>query len=125
MPNVQKNLKDAFYVTVGLGVIGFQKAQVRRRELTKQVETQLKSAETQLSTQRKKVEEQVVAGAEQLEKLTKQFQERIDPVLDQIEGRLPEQARDLVKQARTAAINAQDQLITRARASFNGASKAA
>ncbi|MCU1462342.1 MAG: hypothetical protein JWO37_2417 [Acidimicrobiales bacterium] len=125
MADVQKTLKDAAYVAVGLGVIGFQKAQVRRRELTKQVEDQLKTAESQLSTQRKRVEEQVAVGAEQLEKLTKQFQQRIDPVLDSIEEKLPEAARGLVKQARTAAHSAQDQLIARARTTTNGAQAAA
>jgi uncharacterized membrane-anchored protein YhcB (DUF1043 family) len=116
MADVQKTLKDAAYVTVGLGVIAFQKAQVRRRELAKQFETQLKTAQSQLATQRKVVEEQVAAGAEQLEKLTKQINERIDPVLSKVEERLPEAARDLVRQARTAAHNAQDQLISRTRA---------
>ena len=123
MADVQKTLKDAAYVAVGLGVIGFQKAQVRRRELRKQVEEQLKTAESQLATQRKRVEEQVAAGADQLEKLTKQVQGRIDPVLNTIEEKLPEAARGLVKQARTAAHNAQDQLISRARS--NGTAKVA
>lgn len=73
MADVQKTLKDALYVTVGLGVIGFQKAQVRRRELTKQVEDQ-----------RKRVEGQVAAGAGQLDKLTKQVREQVTPVIGQI-----------------------------------------
>lgn len=30
-------LRDSFYVTVGFGVLAFQKLQVRRRELTKQL----------------------------------------------------------------------------------------
>lgn len=37
-----KVLKDALYVTVGLGVIAFQKAQVQRVELQKAVEQRLK-----------------------------------------------------------------------------------
>ena len=37
-----KVLKDALYVTVGLGVIAFQKAQVQRVELQKAVEERLK-----------------------------------------------------------------------------------
>ena len=37
MPDVNKALQDAAYVAVGLGVIGFQKAQVRRRELARLV----------------------------------------------------------------------------------------
>ena len=39
--DLTKTLKDAAYVTVGLGVLAVQQAQVRRRELTKQVESQL------------------------------------------------------------------------------------
>jgi hypothetical protein len=76
MADVQKTLKDALYVTVGLGVIGFQKAQVRRRELTKQVESQLTS-----------VQGQVAAGAEQLDKLTKQVREQVTPVIGQLVSR--------------------------------------
>jgi hypothetical protein len=38
-----KLLKDALYVSVGLGVIAFQKAQVQRNELQKVVESRLKS----------------------------------------------------------------------------------
>ena len=54
MADVTKTVKDAAYVTVGLGVLAFQKAQVARRDLTKQVETQF----TQTSEQ---VKESVVA----------------------------------------------------------------
>ena len=39
-----KVLKDALYVTVGLGVIAFQKAQVQRVELQKAVEERLRAA---------------------------------------------------------------------------------
>ena len=35
--DVRKTVTDAGYVTVGLGVLGFQRAQVRRRELHKRL----------------------------------------------------------------------------------------
>lgn len=35
--DINRTVKDGFYVTVGLGVIAFQKAQVRRQELRKQL----------------------------------------------------------------------------------------
>lgn len=35
--SVTKVLKDAVYVSIGLGVIAFQRAQVQRQELRKQV----------------------------------------------------------------------------------------
>src|SRR3546814_1471644 len=38
LEDLQKTARDSFYVTVGLGVIAFQKAQVQRHELRKQLE---------------------------------------------------------------------------------------
>ena len=37
MDDVPKNLREAAYVLVGFGVIGFQRAQVRRRELARRL----------------------------------------------------------------------------------------
>jgi hypothetical protein len=45
---VSKVALDALYVSVGLGVIAFQKAQVARKELTKAVEDQVKDVERRL-----------------------------------------------------------------------------
>src|SRR6266480_6658369 len=101
MADVTKTVKDAAYVTVGLGVLAFQKAQVGRRELTKQVETQLNGT------------------TEQVKGLTKKVEDRITPVLDQLQEAVPAQAKDIVKQARTAAEGLQGQLRNRT----NGSSK--
>jgi prefoldin subunit 5 len=95
MADVTKTVKDAAYVTVGLGVLAFQKAQVARRDLTKQVETQF------------------TATTEQVKDLSKKVEGRIQPVLGQIEQTVPAQAKDLVKQARTAAENLQGQVLSR------------
>ena len=70
-------LKEAGYVAVGLGVLGFQRAQVQRVELMKQLETQLNAlsgfsqtvnqqAGTYLTTAR----EQLAEAREQLIKLS-------------------------------------------------------
>jgi DNA topoisomerase IB len=90
--DVTKTLRDAAYVTIGLGVLGFQRAQVRRVELQKQVL------------------EQVEVTRAQVEQLTKTLQDRLDPVLDQVEERLPDQAGELVKQARATAKDVQGQV---------------
>ena len=95
MADVTKTVKDAAYVTVGIGVLAFQKAQVGRRELTKQVETQLSQTTSQVKGLSKKVEG------------------RIQPVLGQLEQTVPSQAKDLVKQARTAAEQLQGQVRNR------------
>ncbi len=39
--DITKTVKDAAYVAVGFGVLAFQRAQVRRRELEQQLEVQL------------------------------------------------------------------------------------
>ncbi|MBV9410972.1 MAG: hypothetical protein JO148_05210 [Acidimicrobiia bacterium] len=105
MAEVTKTVKDAAYVTVGLGVLAFQKAQVARRDLTKQVETQLTQT------------------GEQVQKLSKKVEGRIQPVLGQLEQTVPLQAKDLVKQARTAAETLQGQVLNRTNGKTNGAKK--
>src|SRR3954453_14273866 len=104
MADVTKTVKDAAYVTVGLGVLAFQKAQVARRDLTKQVGTQF----TQTS--------------EQVKDLSKKVEGRIQPALAQLEQTVPAQAKDLVKQARTAAEQLQGQVRSRTNRT-NGAKK--
>lgn len=42
--DIRKTLQDAAYVTVGLGVVTFQQAQVRRRETTARIEGQAREA---------------------------------------------------------------------------------
>jgi hypothetical protein len=67
-------LKDSLYTAVGFGVLGFQQAQLRRRELQKE-----------------------------LAKLAEEVDGKVDPVLDDIEPRLPDDLRPLVAPARSAA----------------------
>lgn len=55
--DIPRIARDAFYVGVGLGVIGFQKAQVQRVELTKTVKGQVGEAKDQLETLGSNVEE--------------------------------------------------------------------
>ena len=105
MADVTKTVKDAAYVTVGIGVLAFQKAQVGRRELTKQVETQL------------------TGTGEQVQRLAKKVEQRIQPVLGQLEQTVPAQAKDLVKQARTAAEQLQGQVRNRTNGKSTGTKK--
>ena len=44
--------RDATYVTVGLGVIAFQRFQVRRKELEKELAERLKTLEERVSSLR-------------------------------------------------------------------------
>lgn len=106
-------VRDALYVGVGAGVIAFQKLQVQRVELTKAVGAQFDDAKgtargsyktargsldgvSDLALDRAKVLEERLAGIEG----------RLETVLAQLEDKLPEQARDVVKSARERVLRA-------------------
>lgn len=119
--DLTKLLKDAVYVTIGLGVIAVQKAQVRRQELSKQVSSQVDDAKSQLQTLTKRFDDRVKLVEERLEGVEARF----DTLLDQLEGQLPEQARELVQQARSAAKEARSQVRGLTHRPANGAGASA
>lgn len=98
--DLSKTAKDSLYVTIGLGVIAFQKAQVRRQELQKQVESNLSSTRSLLGDSFKTIQERLEA-----------VEGRIDTVLDDVEQQLPEQARSVMRQARDVAKDTRAQLL--------------
>ncbi len=98
LDDIQRTVRDSVYVTIGLGVIAFQKAQVQRQELRKQLGG-AGDARTAALGRVKEVEERLEA-----------VEERIDAVLDDVEQRLPDQARVVMHQARTVAKDARTQL---------------
>ncbi len=94
-----KMLTGAAHVVIGFGVLGWNKVQVRRRELAKQ-----------LSGQRHQVENQLDGAKEQISTAIRNIDARIAPVRSDIEStidkfseRLPAQARDALTTARTIA----------------------
>lgn len=97
--DVQKTIRDSFYVAVGLGVIAFQKAQVQRTELQQRVETNVAEAQRNAAETIKTIEERLEA-----------VESRIDAVLDEVAERLPEQAAAALTQARTTAKETRSQL---------------
>jgi ElaB/YqjD/DUF883 family membrane-anchored ribosome-binding protein len=59
-------IKEAAYVAIGLGVLGFQRAQVQRVELMKQVEAQLSSLNHLSSSLSEQFQPYVAAARDQL-----------------------------------------------------------
>ena len=59
MPDIPATLKDAAYVTVGLGVMAFQRAQVQRVELTKQAREEMGRLSGTVEERLKTVEERL------------------------------------------------------------------
>ena len=129
--DVSKTARDAAYVAVGLGVLGFQKAQVRRREILQL----LAEAGTTVQQRIEHLGDLAGGGAalqQQLERLgelpielTRALAEvddtvealitRLETLVEPLEQRLPSGARDVVQQAREQARVARQQLRTRVR----------
>ena len=104
--DLTKLVKDALYISVGLSVLGFQKVQVQRQELRKQLRSQVADARGQLGTLSHRLDERVQLVEERLSGV----EGRIDAALDGLEQRLPGQAKELSRQARAAAKDARGQV---------------
>jgi hypothetical protein len=99
-------LRDAAYVTIGFGVLAFQQAQVRRREL-------VKSLSTRFGIETTKSEQLLAAVEAQVKQLDARFEAleaKLDAAVDKIEERLPEQAGALLGQAHGLAKAARKQV---------------
>lgn len=75
-------LRDSLYTAVGFAVLGFQQAQVQRRQLQKE-----------------------------LARLAVEVDEKVEPVLDDLEAKLSDDLRPLLVSARSAARSARDSLL--------------
>jgi hypothetical protein len=82
MDDEPTTLRDSLYTAVGFGVLGFQQAQLRRRELQRE-----------------------------LSRLAAEVDEKVEPVLDDLVARLPEDLRPLAAGVRSAALDARRSLL--------------
>jgi hypothetical protein len=107
-------LKDAGYVAVGLGVIAFQRAQVRRRELEAQLGDagqQIDKLAAAVEEARKLVEERVGALGDQLDKTVVDLEAKVTAALDEVRTLVPEPALGAFDTAVGAAKDATGQLL--------------
>jgi hypothetical protein len=95
---ITKNAKDAAYVAVGLGVLGFQKAQVTRRELIEVARMQLPDLDAPIADARVEISKRVKDIDGRIEELIS----RIELSLQPAEERLPATAQALIGQAKEA-----------------------
>jgi hypothetical protein len=129
---INNALRDAAYVAVGLGVLGFQRAQVHRVELAKQLEGLPDSVSSQLDGYLREARRRAcIAGtrvADDLSELSRSLEDTLDPLrapllelaraieglttparqqlderIDRFEQSLPEGARGTVKSFRDSA----------------------
>lgn len=97
----EKAVLDGVYVAVGLGLIWFQRAQVRRRELAKSARS---------SEVGRRVSQQVGDKRTELARVVRGFDQRVGPLrtdlatrVDQVEQNLPVGPRVVLRTARVVA----------------------
>lgn len=92
---LRERVKDAAYTVVGLGVLGVQRLQVRRRDLGRTLRPQVRGA------------------ANRLQNLATTADAKVNPDLDRFEEGLPDATHELVRAAREAATGALDTVLDR------------
>jgi ElaB/YqjD/DUF883 family membrane-anchored ribosome-binding protein len=97
--DLAKFFKDAGHAAIGFGVIGWNKVQVRRRELMEELSSQRHQVEGHLDGAR----EQVAAAIRNLDARLEPVRHDLDNRLDKVGERLPEPVRDVVRSARRLA----------------------
>lgn len=103
--DVRKLVQDAAYVSVGVGVLAFQKAQVARREAQATLERQVKDTRETVTTTAKEAQQRFESTVgdvrSRIEPVTQQMRTRVEPLADQVQQRLPESIAKLVEAGRT------------------------
>jgi hypothetical protein len=101
--DLRKTAADAAYIAVGAGVLGFQQAQVRRREAGERLATIAKDAQSVVETQAASIRSLVTDGAsggldtatstikgldprQWIEPVVGDVRQRVEPVITQIKG---------------------------------------
>ncbi|HLN16609.1 MAG TPA: hypothetical protein VK277_07670 [Acidimicrobiales bacterium] len=93
--------RDAGYVMIGLGVLGLQRAQVRRRQLV----NRLGDADT--AARMAELRAELARMADQIDQLVEQF---VTTTIEPLEEQLPAPARDLSTRTRAQADRARSRL---------------
>ena len=86
--NISDNLRDAAYIAIGMGVIGAQRAQVRRQELQKQFAEQRGQFETVVNDARQTLEARSTDAVKLVGELIKQADAAVEPVIKQVRSRV-------------------------------------
>ncbi len=95
---VAHRARDAAYVAVGLGVLGFQRAQVQRQELKKRL-----AGEIDLDERLSELRSAVTTGVQQLDELVEGAVQAVESSLQPLEEQLPPVARELAQRAYDSA----------------------
>jgi hypothetical protein len=97
--DLNKVVKDSAYAAIGFGVLSFQRAQVRRREIAEQLQTNSGAVGSQVAAARQQLAEVAKRVDEQVGPVRRQ----IDETFDELEGRLPAATRNVFATIRSGA----------------------
>ena len=122
MPDVPTNItnlskgvtdlaRDAAYVAVGLGVLGYQRAQVQRVELQNRL-----SKDLSLDQRLVEVRQGVAKGFDQIDDLAESALQFVETTLQPLEGKLPSSVTVVTTKARQQAREVRTQIRLRVRA---------
>jgi len=101
--------RDATYVAIGAGVIGFQKAQVRRQALIKRLGDPTIDLEGRLQG----VRSDLTGAVHTVDATVEDLILKVEAAFAPLEDRLPAPARDLARQAHAQAREARTQVRSR------------
>jgi hypothetical protein len=99
-------LRDAAYLTVGIGVLAFQKAQQVRKDVTDGLSNRFGSTNAQVDELKARIEQYFA----DLDERVSGLEGRIDQAVESLEDKLPEQAGQLLNQAHDRARSARKQV---------------
>jgi hypothetical protein len=116
MPDVPTNItalsrgvtdlaRDAAYVAVGLGVLGYQRVQVQRVELQQRL-----SEDLSLDDRIDEVRQGVAKGIHQIDDLAESAVQFVETTLQPLEERLPQSVTQLTSKAREQAREVRTQI---------------
>ena len=116
MPDVPTNLgslskgvtdlaRDAAYVAVGLGVLGFQRAQVQRVEIQNRL-----SQDLSLDQRIDEMRQGVAKGFQQIDELAESAAQFVETTLQPLEDKLPPTVTQLTTRAREQAREVRTQI---------------
>ncbi len=111
--DVRKTLTDAGYIAVGVGVLGFQQVQTRRREITDQLASTaspLHVVSEQTKDLRLKVKSNLDRATEAAQTFTTDVRDRAKPTVEQVIDRI-EALPDPVSKAAEPVVKAAKQLV--------------
>lgn len=87
-------IRDAAYVTIGFGVLAFQQAQVRRRQIVTSLSERFGTDNATIETLLSVAEKQISATQRRIDRAEQSF----DQAVDALEKRLPQPAATVVGQ---------------------------